>query len=230
MSRPQPDRKYLACARLVTSVMSVLVRREWQGLENIPASGPVIICVNHVSYVDPVAVAHALISRKAYPYFLAKESLFSVPIVGMLMRAAKQVPVARQSAAAGRAYQAAENILAAGHVLVVFPEGTITRRDDYWPMPPRSGAARLALASGAPVVPVATFGGQKIAPAYGRGRLNFFQTSRVRIRFGKPLVFGQNPTPTAAEVTQVSEQIMSKIVSELSVLRHELTPSPGETE
>lgn len=229
MHRPQPDRKYLACARLLTSVMSVSVRRQWHGLENVPASGPVIVCANHVSYVDPVAIAHALLKHRAYPYFLAKESLFTLPVIGSLMKAAKQVPVARESGASGQAYSAAEHVLAENNVLVVFPEGTITRRDDYWPMSPRSGAARLALTTGAPVVPVASWGGQTIAPAYGRGKFRLVRTSPVQIRCGKPVVFNQNTTPTATEVSDVSQQIMSAIVTELAVLRQESPPTSGET-
>lgn len=224
MHRSKPDRKYLACAKLLTTVMSFSIRQSRAGMENVPSSGPVIICANHVSYVDPVVLAHALIDYGAHPYFLAKKSLFSVPVIGFLLKTTRQLPVDRNDSSAGGAFAAAENVLERGRVLAVFPEGTITRRDDYWPMPARSGAARLALRTGATVVPTATWGGQEIAPAYGRGRLRLFTSNKVSVRFGKPIVFGQESDPSDATVDQVSHEIMSKIVAELSVLRQQRSP------
>src|SRR6201999_3469291 len=113
-----------------------------------------IIVTNHVSHVDPFSVAKLILDAGRVPRFLAKDSIFTVPAVGWAMRAMGHIPVRRDTIDAAHALDAAVKALRAGKVIVIHPEGTVTRDPDGWPMNGRTGAARLALlAPDVPVIP-----------------------------------------------------------------------------
>jgi 1-acyl-sn-glycerol-3-phosphate acyltransferase len=130
------------------------------GVEHLPREGPAIVAVNHVSYLDPLAIGYALDRNHRRPRFLAKAELFEAPVVGWVVRSAKQIKVDRAGRFALRSLRFAEKALEEGEVVVIFPEGTTTTHLDMTPLKPKSGVARLALVSGAPVIPCATWGGQ----------------------------------------------------------------------
>jgi len=139
--------------------LRLLTRERWRGMGHVPATGPVIVVANHVSSVDACALAvwvYAGAGRS--PRFMAKASLWRVPVVRQVFRSARQIPVSRGAADASAALQPAVAALSQGEVIVLFPEGGITRDPDRWPMRARTGAGRLALLSGAPVVPVGQWG------------------------------------------------------------------------
>ncbi len=129
-----------------------------------------MIACNHASYLDPIANTYALIRAGRRPRFLAKDDLFKIPIVGAAMRGCRQIPV-RRGARDGSSLRLAEAALAAGEVVVVYPEGTVTRRDDGLPMEGKTGIARLALATEVPVTPMVSWGSAPVWQKSGPGSL-----------------------------------------------------------
>lgn len=131
-----------------------------EGVEHIPADGPVILASNHISYLDPLTLAYVADQRGRRVRYLAKKELFDKRGLGMLLRAGRQIPVERGKADAAGALAAAVEALRRGECVAVFPEGTISM--DLEPMRGKSGTARLAQQSGAPVVPVGLWGTHRI--------------------------------------------------------------------
>jgi 1-acyl-sn-glycerol-3-phosphate acyltransferase len=137
-------------------------RLSWtiEGAHRLPPRGPLILAANHVSYVDPLALAYVAYQGHRRVRFLAKAELFAKPGFGALLRALHQVPVERGSERAAESLRAAADALARGECIAVFPEGTIS--PDLDPMVGKTGTARLAQLSGAPVAPVALWGAQRV--------------------------------------------------------------------
>jgi len=148
--------------------MRCIAGKDWHGAEHLPASGNFIAVSNHVSYVDPATFAHYLYMNGHVPHFLAKASLFNVPILGSILRAYDQIPVYRGTSMAKDAVDKGALVLASGGVIAMFPEGTLTREPGMWPMVGRTGAARLALDSNVPVIPVVQWGVHRILKPYGK--------------------------------------------------------------
>ncbi|TQM33363.1 lysophospholipid acyltransferase family protein [Nocardia bhagyanarayanae] len=144
-----------------------LVSTRYRGIENVPSAGPAIIVCNHVSHVDPLLIARFLVDVGRSPHFLAKREVF-VGLAGVVMRAAEQIPIDR-AAEPSEAFRAASAVLQSGRVVVIMPEGTITRDPAGMPGPMKTGAARLAkLNPGVPVVPISQWGVQRSIDFYQR--------------------------------------------------------------
>ena len=122
------------------------------------------LCPNHISNADPLAVGQFLAFSGRWPRFLAKASVFRIPVIGRIIAACGQIPVERGSAQSKDALVAAAQALEQGRALVIYPEGTITYDPDLWPMRGKTGAARLALTTGCPVVPIGQWGAQELMP------------------------------------------------------------------
>src|SRR5215469_9780046 len=103
--------------------MQLLTKRTWRGADNIP-SGPAIIVANHISHADPLALAHYVYDAGRWPRYLAKDSIFKVPVLGRIIHSAKQIPVVRGSVDAARALEEAVTTVKAGGCVIVYPEGT----------------------------------------------------------------------------------------------------------
>lgn len=131
-----------------------------EGPDRIPLRGPVILASNHTSYLDPLALAYVADRRKRRVRFLAKAELFDKRGLGGFLRAMHQIPVSRGSSTAAGALDDAVAALRRGECVAVFPEGTISM--DLDPMAGKSGTARLARASGVPVMPVGLWGAHRI--------------------------------------------------------------------
>ena len=125
---------YRFAALLIRPILFAITKRDWRGIENIPAKGGAIVAVNHISYADPLVFAHFLFDNGRPPRFLAKSGLFKVPIVKTIILGAGQIPVYRESDGAHHAYQAAVDAVQRGELLGVYPEATLTRDPDIWPM------------------------------------------------------------------------------------------------
>lgn len=164
------------------------------GLEHIPATGPVIVVANHVSYADPVLLGLGVEARGRMVRFLAKRELFDHWFTGPIVRHADQILVDRRGDA-GRALRHAEQAMAEGKLLVIFPEATIHPVFD--PAAGKTGAARLALATGAPLVPAVAWGGQDVVTKGGPRRLGW--RSIHEVRFGPPVDYSDSDDP--ADVT-----------------------------
>ncbi|WP_295016828.1 1-acyl-sn-glycerol-3-phosphate acyltransferase, partial [uncultured Micrococcus sp.] len=143
---------YVAPAAVIRPAMRALVRQQWEHTERLPRDGA-ILAVNHISEIDPLSVAHMVYNQGLLPTIMAKTELWKVPVLRQALQATRMIPVER-TRDGGRSLEAARQALASGRVIVVYPEGTVTRDPEGWPMTARTGAARLALQTGAPLVPV----------------------------------------------------------------------------
>lgn len=216
---------YRIGSRIVIPILNALMKRDWKGAENIPATGPVIVASNHLSYLDVLVFAHFLYRNGRAPRFLGKAPIFRTPILGKILLAAGQVPVERESADASKAIDHAKGILQAGHMLGVYPEGTLTRDPNLWPMVAKTGLARLALITKAPVIPIAQWGSQKVLPTYSK-KVRLFPRSKVIIRAGKPVDlspwYGRESDPKA--LVEATAKVMEEITKLLEEIRGEKRP------
>lgn len=144
----------------------------FEDLEHIPATGPAIVAATHISYLDPFATALAVTRRGRRPRFLAKDDLFKIPLVGRAMTGAGQIRVHRGTGDR-RPLRDAELALAHGELVAIYPEGTVTKREDHLPRAGKTGAVRLSLATGVPIVPLASWGSQDVWQKSGKGSLKF---------------------------------------------------------
>lgn len=220
-----------AAYRLAAGVLRPLMRAtttyEVTGLEHVPGSGGFIITPNHISHADPFPWAHVLYKRGITPVFLAKASLFEAPVVGSVMRHAKQVRVDRETSGAARSLAPAIRAIEAGECVAIYPEGSLTRDPDGWPMRGKTGAARLALHAGCPVIPVAQWGVQDLLAPYAKVPRVRRHRHRVRIRFGPPVdlsdLRGESVTRVAAGTA--TDRIMAAITHEVEELRGQRAPA-----
>jgi 1-acyl-sn-glycerol-3-phosphate acyltransferase len=172
---------------LLWPIMRFTVRWEIAGTERLTqAEGGIIVAPNHTSWFDPPVVAFALWQADRPPRFLGKESVFKVPVFGRLIRNAGQIPVYRHTAEARTAIRDALSALERGECVVVYPEGTITRDPDLWPMAAKTGAVRLALTSGSPLFPMVQWGSHEVMRPY-RKELRLLPRKTVHIAVGAPI-------------------------------------------
>ena len=143
---------YRRLVRFAGRLLRLMVDRDWDDAANLPATGGVIVVSNHISYFDPPNLAHYLVWNGRWPRALGKADLWRVPVIGWLAKSTGQIPVERGTERAKDALVHAREALDQGECVVIYPEGTVTADPQTWPMTARPGAARLALASGAPVI------------------------------------------------------------------------------
>ena len=206
--------------------VSVLIKTSYRHLERVPASGPAIIVVNHVSHVDPFLVAKMVIDAARTPRFLAKDSIFDVPLVGTAMHAMGHIPVKRGTMDAVQSLSAAVDALADGRVIVLHPEGTVTRDPDGWPMAGKTGAARLTtLAPDVPVIPVAQWGVQDSIDLY-RKRVRLIPRPRHTLSVGDPLDLSafRDSEATGEVLRQITDVLMRRLRDDVAELRGEPAP------
>jgi 1-acyl-sn-glycerol-3-phosphate acyltransferase len=187
-----------------------------EGLERIPADGPAIVACNHISYLDPLTNGDAVHRAGRRPRFLAKDDLFRIPVVGSVLRGARQIPVVRgtrDASSLDRAVQALEG----GEVVVIYPEGTVTTRDDGLPMDAKTGVARLALRSGAPVLPMASWGSRAVWQKSGRGSLKFGRPILTKV--GEAIAFERDPDAAADRWRAVTAEVMAEVTALVIELR-----------
>ena len=212
-------------AAIVVPAVGLFARIEIRGAENLPREGAYVLAPNHNSEFDPLIVAVAVWRLGRAPRFMAKESLFTVPVLGAALKATGMVPVPRASASANQSMKAAEQIAKDGRGVIVYAEGTLTRDPELWPMRGKTGAVRLALAGDLPLIPLAQWGVQEILPRYGK--LKFPRRSHVVVEFGPAMdmsAYAGTSTPTV--LTGATDDLMGRISSMLSGIRG--IPAPAE--
>jgi 1-acyl-sn-glycerol-3-phosphate acyltransferase len=208
-------------------LLRLLVRHRWQGKENIPKTGGIILAPNHLSYADwPTIALFSDSYARRYPVFMIKSPVFSVKFIGPLMYKAGQLPVYRGRGDAGLVLKQAEQALKAGACVIVYPEGTATRDPDLWPMVGKTGAARLALTTGAPVIPIAHWGAQDILP-YGSKKPSLFPRKTVRMAAGPPVDLSAyaGQRLSASTLRAATADIMADITGLLAKIRQATPPA-----
>jgi len=224
----EPDLRltYRSIILALKPTMTVLTRRDWGGAENLPPEGVgCVVAANHISEADPFVVAHFLDAAGRIPRFMAKASIFDVPVAGQLLRQVGQIPVHRETKDATLSLQGALDAVADGGCVVVYPEATLTRDPDLWPMRGKSGAARIAMETGCPVIPLAHWGAQRILPPYARvARL--FPPVKVVVRAGPPVdLSGLGPVRSGKALREATWRIMADLTGLLEQIRGEVAPT-----
>ncbi|MFL6089189.1 MAG: lysophospholipid acyltransferase family protein [Aeromicrobium sp.] len=171
---------------LLRPPLALITKKDYRGLENVPETGGFVLAANHNSHVDPFLLARFALDIGIVPRYLVKDVLFTHKLTGPVMRGADQIPVARYSAGAANALAPTVASLNAGKPVIIYPEGTITRDPEAWPMTGRTGAVRAALEAGVPLIPVCQSGAQDVLWPYTR-KLRLFPRHRYYIRVGPPL-------------------------------------------
>lgn len=215
-------------AVIVLPIMSLITKIEIEGAENLPEEGPYVVAPNHYSEIDPLIVAVAVWRLGRLPRFMAKASLFDVPVLGWALRATGMIPVARasSSASAKQTLSAAEQLVEHGRGVIVYPEGSLTRDPDLWPMRGKTGAVRLALDGGIPLIPMVHWGTQKIMPRYGKKISLWPLRKPVRVAFGPPLDLSEYAGRPIGPATlnAATDTLMDDLARLLGDLRGETPP------
>ena len=213
--------------RILHTIMRPLTKRDWRHQEKVPQTGGVIFVANHISNADPLAVGQFLAYSGRWPRFLAKASVFRIPIIGRIIAACGQIPVERGSAQSKDALVAAAQALEQGRALVIYPEGTITYDPDLWPMKAKSGAARLAFTSGCPVVPIGQWGAQELMPGRKPRFPKLFPRKTLRVAAGAPVPLDDLRTKaiTASTLYEATTRIMDAITVLVAELRGATLPA-----
>jgi 1-acyl-sn-glycerol-3-phosphate acyltransferase len=200
--------------------MLLLTHHQWSGAEHLDVDGGVIVAPNHISWFDPLVTAHFLFDNDRPPRFLAKDAVFRVPVLGRLIRNAGQIPVMRDTVDAARSVAAGVEALERGECVVVYPEGTITRDPELWPMSGKTGAARLALMTGAPLLPMAQWGAQHVMAPYS-WRLRLLPPKTVRVVLAPPVGLDDlRSLPIDADTLRIAtERLMEAITAALEEVR-----------
>jgi 1-acyl-sn-glycerol-3-phosphate acyltransferase len=193
----------------------VFCRWEVRGRENVPATGGVILAPNHISYLDPPLVGSAT-TRSVN--FMAKRELFSSPLFGNIIRRTHAFPISRDRPDK-EALKKAYALLAAGEILVMFPEGT--RSPDGRLQAPETGLAMIAARAKVPVVPVALIGANRALP---KGSI-FCRPAKIKVQFGPPLCYD---AASATERGRASIQAFAEEI--MQAIRQMLPPAMGGTD
>lgn len=219
------------CVVKLWPLNSLLFKLRFRGFEHVPKTGGVLFAVNHISHADWLPTVRYIWDAGRVPRVLIKASLFRKPLLGSILRGAKQIPVERATANASASLDAAVEALNRGASILVYPEGTITRDPDRWPMRSKTGIARLALASGVPVVPIAQWGAQEF---YDRGRVRPLPRKQVTYVAGPPVDLSayQDKPVTHELLREITDVIMTAVREQLSEIRDEPSPTtfyvPGD--
>ncbi|WP_158843256.1 lysophospholipid acyltransferase family protein [Saccharothrix deserti] len=204
---------------------ALMARRRDEGGERIPKTGGALVVMNHVSHLDPVYDAVFTHRQGRVPHFLAKHSLWNVPVLGAVIKGARQIPVYRGTADAQQSLRAAHDALEQGLIVIIYPEGTITRDPDGWPMTSRTGVARLALEHDVPVLPAARWGTRDLYDHY-RKKFRPLPRKTVVTKVGPPVdlsAYRAQPQSIAL-LREVTDVLMNEVKGLLADIREEQAP------
>lgn len=217
---------YRLAAGILKPLLATVGVKDWQGTEHLPTSGGYIAAANHITNLDPLTFAHYLYDSSRPPRILAKASLWKVPVLKGVLDRTGMIPVHRNSSGAASSLADAVRQLESGECVAVFPEGTLTRDPDLWPMVGKTGAARLALSSGVPVIPIAQWGPQLILPQYSK-RVHPFPRKKISVHAGPPVDLSDllGRPQDASVLTEATERIMAAITALLEEIRGEKAPA-----
>ncbi len=225
-SRPSP---FWPLAAIVVPAVGYLAKIEIRNKEKLPAKGAFVLAPNHYSEFDPLIVAAAVWRLGRAPRFMAKESLFRVPVLGWLMHKTGMVPVARatSAAAAKQTIEQSRALVKNERGVIVYPEGTLTRDPDLWPMRGKSGAVRLALAGDIPLIPMAQWGTQRVMGRYQKGVSLWPPRKRVQVLIGDPVDVSDlsGRAGEQAALNEATNRLMNAITALLEELRGEKAPA-----
>ncbi|MEN3270563.1 lysophospholipid acyltransferase family protein [Pseudonocardia sp.] len=213
------------CAVFFYPTAWLVGRSRFEGKEHIPPTGGALMVANHISHLDPIFSGLVVHRARRVPRFLAKHSLWGAPVLGWALRGSGQIPVYRASADAQRSLSEGTRALQEGKVVVIYPEGTITRDPEGWPMLSRTGVARLALSADVPVVPFVHWGTREVFDGYKK-KFRPLPRKPITVRCGEPVdLSGYRGRPIEAVLLrEVTDLIMAKVRELLAEVRDEKPP------
>jgi 1-acyl-sn-glycerol-3-phosphate acyltransferase len=216
---------FRAAAVVLKPLLILIGRRDWRHGDRIPPTGGIVVAVNHISKIDPLMLAHLLYNHHRLPRFLAKDGLFRIKVIGGVMRATGQIPVAREGEAAV-AFAAAVDAVKNGEAVMFYPEGSITRDPGGWPMRGKTGAARVALMSGAPLIPIGQWGAQNTLPAYS-GKPSLLPRHVAHYNVGNPVDLDdlRGKEITSDVLHEATDRMMAAIAELVGEIRGEAPPA-----
>jgi 1-acyl-sn-glycerol-3-phosphate acyltransferase len=212
--RPEPWYRFAEMALIPPMV--VWFRWRFEGLSNVPRDGAILVAANHISHFDPLAHAFLLEKAGRRPRFLAKSELYRNPLLRRVLRGARQIPVRRGSGESSPVDTAIRS-LREGEVVLVYPEGTVTKNSDLTPMAAKTGIARLTLASGVPVLPMAVWGTQYVERL---GRKSFRPGIPIWVKAGVPCDFSEHEEDR--EDPEALRKVTDAVMSEVALLVDDL--------
>jgi 1-acyl-sn-glycerol-3-phosphate acyltransferase len=215
-------------AFILAPILRLMFKVEVTGMEKLPKKGAYIMTPNHATNVDGLAVAYFIyIILKRGPHFFAKEALFNIPLVGKVLLAGGQIPVFRKGGQRNDdSFKIANMYLQAGHTICVYPEGTLTREPNLWPMRGKTGAIRLALDSGVPVYPIAHWGSEQIMGRYSsKFRPGFWKKVQILVGDEIDLAKYRKENLSPEELLEATELVMKSITALVEKLRGEKAPT-----
>ncbi|MFM6968330.1 MAG: lysophospholipid acyltransferase family protein [Microbacteriaceae bacterium] len=218
--------KWRLIAGIALPLMGLISSIRVRGEDNVPATGPFIVAPCHFSAIDPVVMGVGVWKAGRVPRFMAKASLFKLPILGSILTALGQIPVEREGTQRALGPMKAARVLAKnGNGVIIYPEGTLTRDPELWPMRGKTGAVRMALESNIPLIPAAHWGTADLMPRYS-GKIRFFPRTPITVLFGKPIdlsAFAGKPLDLKV-LNQATLILMNAITDLQAQLRGEKAP------
>jgi len=231
MSAVKPQSKPGAWYRIVRGILRpplmVLTKRDWRGGENLRQPGGIVLALNHMSWFDPLVAAHFCNDNGRPVRFLAKAELFKIPVFGRMLKSAGQIPVHRGTADAAASLHSAIEAVNNGECVVIYPEGTLTRDPNLWPMVAKSGVARIALTTGVPVIPAAQWGPQEVLAPFGSKLPKFFPRKTMCVWAGPAVDLDdlRSQPITAETLKEATARVMAAITELLAQIRKEAPPA-----
>ncbi|OKL47413.1 hypothetical protein BSR29_02690 [Boudabousia liubingyangii] len=227
-ARPwEPRRATKIAGAILGPVYRLVTRAQFEGYENLPKKGGYLVVSNHSASFDAVTMVFFFLKGHKGIRFAAKHTLFSAPILGPILKAMGHVPVYRQTKRAANIISQCSDAINHGAIIGIYPEGTTTREAQYWPMTAKTGAAKIALNTGCPIIPVIAWGNQQFLPRYSLIP-RFWRRPRIQVKALPPLNYedllsaytsGDDQAPRA-----LSDRIMAVITEELATMRGEEAP------
>jgi 1-acyl-sn-glycerol-3-phosphate acyltransferase len=215
-----------ATQRLALAVIPLFCRLRVTG--DVPADlrqGPLILAGNHIANCDPIIMTAATARRRIHPRMMATGGLFRARVIGKLMTAAGHIPVDRGQETIVNAVPDAAMALRQGSVVFIYPEGRIGLDPAMWPERPKTGMARLALHTGAPVVPVAIWGSHAVVAYHGRSAMirtairSLWRRPVVRVHFGPMVDLSGLREGAVGHAQQASDRVTEALIAALALLR-----------
>ncbi len=199
-----------------------------EGLEKLPREGGYLLVCNHLSNIDALCLLWVMMKADIPVRIMAKAELFKVPLLGGAMRQMRLLPVNRRAKDPGAILASAAQALREGECVAIYPEGTLTMDPDLWPMRIKTGAARLALDTGAKVIPFIHWGEHKIMYPE-KLRIDFRPRRRVSVRIGDPIVLEdlrhESGSADHEAVEEATRRIQKVMIDEVAILRGEEPPA-----
>lgn len=222
-----PEGIYRVALEVCRPITRGLTKATWKGQENFPKDQPFIVIMNHLTEFDAFVIMHFITDEGIAVRALAKASLFKVPLLGSILRKTKMVEVHRGSERSKDALEVAKRAIQQGETIAIFPEGTLTTDPKFWPIRFKTGAARLALATGAPVIPVVHWGSQNVMHRFRNSIMKFWKRHPTTVVAGPPIDLSDLPQDeNDRDAVQAANRRMEATVRKmLAEIRGEAVPT-----